>query len=360
MKTYLIFCFATLICCLDAQTNKDSIFVNKKQTKNWDTLKYHKFERVLIVGVFQQYRNFSNEFEQLINADTNHLSQQVYFAESKLTGGLVFNYDKFSLSFTTKTQPQDFSLGKGNTKVFNIGFNVGDHRWVLENYYRRFVGFYNKNTANFDTSFKHTGNYYLQPNLLSALFMSRFMYFSNHRNFSFKSGFGCNYRQLKSSATWIAGGSFNVYTLKNDSAILPIKARALFNDYSNLQGFQSVNFSCNVGAAGTLVLFKAWFINAYFTVGPEQQWRTYHLGQAHRHLSYVSWSGTSRISLGINMKRFYLLVANSTDYNVYNSPKIMNFTSSSITHNVTFGWRFHTKTPKFYQSVMNTKWYALI
>jgi len=39
--------------------------------------------------------------------------------------------------------------------------------------------------------------------------------------------FGCNYRQLKSSATFIAGGSVSVYNLSNDSAIIPILLVAL-------------------------------------------------------------------------------------------------------------------------------------
>jgi hypothetical protein len=325
----------------------------------WDTLKYQKFDYVLIVGLYQQHRNFTNTFQEMINHDTRGLSIQTYNAESKLISGITLSYDKFQLSFGVRSTPQNGSEGKGYTKTFNIGFNFGDNRWLLENYYRSFQGFYNTNTAAFDTNFKNTKQYYLQPGLTSKLFMTRLMYFTNYQNFSFQSGFGCNYRQLKSAATWILGGSFNVYDLHNDSSVFPVQARPLYNDYAGLKSFRSFNFSFNAGAAITIVLFKALFMSGYFTVGPEQQWRNYDLGSSYRHLSYISFSGTGRFAMGVNLRKFYLVYSFTDDYNLYDSFQIMAFKSESITNNFTFGWRFHTGTPKFYKKFQETKIYKL-
>jgi hypothetical protein len=316
---------------------------------------------VLIVGLFQQHRTFNIIFQQQINQNAVNLSTQTFAAESNLIGGVTLGYDKFQFSFGTRSTPQNNNLSKGYTKTFNIGLNFGDNRWLLENYYRSFKGFYNKNTPNFDTNFTKTNQYNLQPGLSSKLFMTRLMYFTNHQNFSYKSGFGSDFRQLKSAATWILGGSFNVYDLKNDSALFPKQARPLFNDYGNLQSFHSANLSFNVGAAVTIVLFKAWFINGSFTTGPEQQWRSYNLGNGNfRHLSYIAFSGTARGSFGINLKKFYLLYSISNDYNIYDSFKIMAFQSQSVTNNFTFGWRFHTGTPTFYKKFQQTKLYKSI
>jgi hypothetical protein len=358
MHKYLLLLIILLQVFIRAQ-NKFDTLNGKAPVRKWDTTKYQKFDYVFIVGVYQQYRNFSNEFKQVINRDTLGLSQHVYMAESQLNTGLVFNYDKFQISFGTRSSPQSESAGKGFTKTFNIGFNFGDNRWVLESYFRRFQGFYNKNTPAFDTTFKTTGNYYLQPNLKSSLFMTRAMFFTNHRRFSFKSGFGCNYRQLRSAATWIVGASFNVYTLTNDSSIFPQKARFLFNDYANLKGFQSTNVGVNAGAAATIVILKAWFVSGYFTVGPEQQWRRYDLGNSSRNISYVSWSGIVRFSFGLNLRRCYIIGSYSNDYDLFSSPKIMDFRSNSITGNFIFGWRFNTGTPKFYKKFQQTKIYKL-
>lgn len=360
MQKYLFIFFLFIIVNAVSQNNTDTQTTVEKKPLKWDTLKYRKYERVLIVGVFQQFRNFDNSFEQKMVKDSLGVSKHKYLAESRLIGGVVLNYDKFQLSFATKTQPQQYSNGKGNTKTFNIGLNIGDNRWVSENYFRRFTGFYDKNTQNYDTTFKKTGNYYLKPNLKSSLLNSRFMYFANYEKFSYKSGFGCNYRQLRSSATWVLGGSFNVYTLNNDSSVFPIATRSYYKSYGNLKGFQSVNIGLNLGAAGTLVIFKAWFIGGYFTLGPEQQWRNYDLGTEHKNLSYVSWSGTGRFCMGLNLKRFYFLFSNTNDYTLYGSRRTLNINSASITQNLSFGWRFHTKTPTFYQKFMNTKIYSYL
>ncbi len=356
MHKYLVLLTILLPFCLRSQTlNQDSLNAEVK-TYDWDTLKYRKFDYVLIVGLFQQHRSFTLKLQRQ-DVPFNTLSSQTLSAESSLIGGVTLGYDKFQFSFGTRNTPQDNSGGKGYTKTFNIGVNVGDNRWLLENYYRSFKGFYNKGTPNFDTTFNTTKQYNLQPGLTSNLFMTRLMYFTNHSNFSYKAGFGSDYRQLKSAATWILGGSFNIYNLKNDSAIFPQKAQPIFSDYGNLQGFHSSNLSIHVGAAVTIVLFKAWFINGYFTGGPEQQWRDYNLGGNHSRLSYIAFSGTSRGSMGINLKKFYLLYSITNDYNIYDSFKIMAFKSESITNNFSIGWRFHTGTPTFYKKFQQTKVY---
>jgi hypothetical protein len=196
--------------------------------------------------------------------------------------------------------------------------------------------------------------------MTSSLFLTRFQYFTNYKKYSYKSAFGCNYRQLKSSATWILGGSFNVYSLLNDSSLIPIQARHLYNDYGNMRGFQSVNLGVNAGAAANIVLFKAWFVAGHFTVGPEQQWRNYNLTTSNRKLSYVNWSGNVMFSFGLNLKRFYFLGNFTNDYAVFSSPKIMDFNVHSITGGVVLGWRFQYKTPGFYKKFQTSKIYSLI
>jgi hypothetical protein len=356
MRSYPLIILTLFSFVLGAQTNVETTAKIEKKARNWDTLKYQKFERVLIVGLFQQVRTFNNEFN-LIPADS--LSQHVYSAESNLTAGINFCFDKFQFSLATRNTPSSEGSSKGYTKMFNLGLNVGDNRWVSETYLRVFRSFYDKNTQSYDSTAK-INKYYIQPTMVNRSFMQRFMYFTNYKKYSFKSGFGCNYRQLKSAATFIVGGSFSVFDLQNDSAILPMKARSIYGDYGNMSGFTSVNLGVNGGVAATIVLWKALFISGYFTVGPESQWRNYYLPAENRKLNYVSWSGTGRGSLGINMKKFYMLFSVTNDYNLYNQRKARSFSSNSITNSATLGWRFHCKTPKFYEKFMQTKFYNML
>lgn len=355
MFRYLSILFVLFYGSAMAQSTVNATAKIEKKSRNWDTTKYQKFERVLIVGLFQQVRTFNNEFNI---SQPDSFSKHVYSAESNLSGGILFNFDKFQLSFATRNEPSKESEGKGYTKMFNLGLSVGDNRWVSETYFRRFRGFYDKNTSKYDSAAKIT-RYYIQPGMVNTIFMQRFMYFTNYKRYSFKSGFGCNYRQLKSAATFILGGSFSVFDLQNDSAILPMRARASYGEYGNLDGFSSVNFGLNGGIAVTLVAFKALFIAGHFTLGNESQWRNYYIGNVNHKLTYLYWSGTGRFSCGINMKRFYMIYSLTNDYNLYNQKK-RSLSSNSLTNNFSLGWRFHCKTPKLYKKFMGTKLYGLL
>ncbi|MBI2721976.1 MAG: hypothetical protein HYX39_07365 [Bacteroidetes bacterium] len=67
---------------------------------------------------------------------------------------------------------------------------------------------------------------------------------------------------------------------------------------------------------------------------------------------------TDSSSIGLNLKRFYILGSYSNDYNLFNN-KALDFSSASISGNFTFGWRFYTNTPKFYKKFQQTKIYKL-
>ncbi len=326
---------------------------------SWDTLKYQKYNSRLIIGYFQSYRNYANEFEQFKYKDSLGVSKNSYYAESRLISGIEINYDKLSLAVGLRTSPPSKSEGKGNTKTFTTNFNFGGNIWYLENSYRYFKGFYDKNTQNYDTSFKRTGVYLQQPNLENTLFRSKFLYFTNHHKYAFRSGYACGYRQLRSAATWVLGGSLSYNNLRSDSSFFPLVSRPYYGDYGNMNGLKVIGISANAGAAATLVLFKTIFVTGMFIIGPEQQWRTYSYGNQTSSLSYVSWSGDGRFCVGMNFKHFYIIGSSISDFSLYNS-KSVGLLNNSITGNFTFGIRFNSKTPEFYKKFQQTRFYLAI
>ncbi|PBQ31827.1 hypothetical protein CNR22_08620 [Sphingobacteriaceae bacterium] len=324
----------------------------------WDTTRYQKFSSNLMVGIFQSYRNFNNEFQQFTIPDSLGISKHKYVAESNLTTGIEVNYDKFSLGFAVKSTPKQNHNARGNTKTVSANFNFGGNRWMLENSIRYFKGFYDANTANYDTTFKETGNYYYQPDFTNTLFRSKFLYFTNHKRYSFRSAYVCNYRQLKSGATWIFSGNSTYNYLRNDSSFFPAATQAYYGDYGAMNGMKVFAVSLNAGGAASLVIWKAFFINFMFIVGPEQQWRTYNYTDGpSRNLSYFSLSGDVRGSIGLNFRRFYFMSFSRNDFAVYNS-SFVGLTNSSIGGGFIMGWRFNSKTPEFYKKLQSTKLYS--
>lgn len=333
-----------------------SLIAQKKAA--WDTLRYQKFKSNLMVGIFQSYRNFNNEFQQFTERDTTGASKNNYVAESKLITGIELNYDKFSLGFALNSKPQKNNTGKGSTKTLNANFNFGGNKWFQENSVRYFKGFYDSNTPSYDSTFNETGNYYYQPSLTNTLVRTKFLYFTNYKRYSFRSAYACNYRQLKSGATWIFSGNTTYNYLRNDSSFFPAAARGYYGDYADMNGMKVFAASLNAGGAASLVLWRAFFVHFMFIVGPEQQWRTYdYLDGTTRRLSYFSLSGDVRGSIGLNFKRFYFMSYSRNDFAVYNS-SFVGLTNKSIAGGFIMGWRFSSKTPEIYRKFQASKLYS--
>lgn len=325
---------------------------------DWDTTRCQKFNSSFIVGIFQTYRNLNNNFTQDLSPDESGISNNNYYAESRRITGIEINYDKFSFGFAISSKPQDNSEGKGATKAVGANFNIGGNKWQVENTYRSFKGFYDKNTAAYDNNFQNTGVYYYQANYLNTLGRSKFMYFTNHRRFSFKSAYSCNYRQLRSSATWILSANTHYNFIHNDSSFFAPASQPYYGGYSKMNTLSVFALSMNAGAALTIVIWRSFFAHAMFILGPEQQWRTYsYLDGTSSNLSYISLSGDLRMSFGVNFKRLYFILFSRNDFTAYNS-SFVNIQGKSLGGGYILGWRFNSKTPEFYKKFQATKLYS--
>jgi len=330
-----------------------------QNTNRWDTTRYQKFRANLIVGLYQSHRNFENKFSQIQFPDTFGFSEQTFTAESQNITGIDITYDKFSLAFGVRTTPQKNSEGKGKTDTYSFGFNFGGNKWLLENGLRYFKGFYISSPAFIDTNETGTAEYYLRPNFTNTLIRSKFMFFTNHKKYSFKSNYSCNYRQLKSGGTWIFSGNTHYNYMYNDSSFFHPRVRELYGDKAELHGVKVFGISTNAGGAYTIVWWRAFFAHVMFMIGPEQQWRTYNYPDKSVNVSQLSLSYDLRGVIGVNFKKFYFTFYGGRDAVLYNT-KFMHVESTYIVGGTTLGWRFRSKIPEFYKKFQDTKLYLSI
>ena len=339
--------------------------------KIWDSTYYVKYKSRLIVSLFQSYRNYNIELQQYLKKDTLGISKINYIAQANNISGIEFNYDKINFSFGYASIPPKNASKTGNTKHFNIGMNVGGNKWILETGYRRYQGFYDKNTPNYDTNYSKvdtlnpgkTGIYTQFPHMVSTSYKMKFLYFTNNKRFSFKSGYSCSYRQLKSSFSWVitANGYYN--TLNSDSSFIPRQVQRFYDTHANIKGLDVAAFSVYGGASFNLVMWRALFFNVTFLVGPEEQWRTYKYHNDtlnyNRTIFYNAISGDLRGSMGLNFKRWYVSLTGVTDFSYYKSGE-MFFLSKYFSGAFSLGYRFKVKAPKIYQRFQQTKLYSLM
>ncbi len=300
------------------------------------------------------------DITQKVTKDSLGQSKIAYKAEANNITGIELNYDKLNIAFGFKSTPPANQKQKGNTKYTNLALNFGGDRWRLENSYRNYTGFYNNNTPFYDTTFKHDGIYTQLPSLRSQAFKTKFLFFTNANKFSFKSGYSCDQRQLKSAFSFILTANIYYNRLNSDSSFIPAPVRSYYDTHQNINGLNVAAFSIYGGGSFNLVLWKAFFLNLTLIIGPEEQWRTYHsLNAAPATLFYTSLSGDFRSSIGLNFKKFFVMVTSSSDFSYYNS-NVMEYFSKYGAVNFSIGYRFHVKETKAYQKFQKTKLYRLI
>ncbi len=321
---------------------------------------YTKYRGRVIVSLFQSYRYYELDISQKLKKDSIGRSKLAYEAESSNITGIELNYDKFNIALGFKTTPPQNNSAKGNTKYTNLMFNIGGNKWIWENSYRYYKSFYDKNTDKYDTTLYKSGYYTRLPDLTSTSYKMKFMYFTNHRRFSFKSGYSCSYRQLRTAASFVLTGNLYYNRLHSDSSLVPYRLRPYYSDYADIRGLNVFAFSVYGGGSVNFVLWKALFLNLTLVIGPEEQWRTYqYLGNNYSVTrNYLSISGDFRASFGLNFKKFFVMLSSTNDFSWYSSSQL-DVLSKYASVNFSIGYRIHVKTPKLYQDLQKTRLYRL-
>src|SRR5262249_46638666 len=126
-----------------------ALFCCSASAQNWDTTFYKKYTDKLCVTLTEYGRTFNLGISQK-NLDS--ISTVDYNAESKTGIGVSLDWDIFSVSFGLISIQGD-EAHKGKTAYKNISLSFGSTKYFLETAYRRYQGFYDANTPNYDPLF---------------------------------------------------------------------------------------------------------------------------------------------------------------------------------------------------------------
>lgn len=318
---------------------------------------YRKYSDRLVVALFQSARSYGLEISQTTLTDSLGVSKLNYAADANEVTGIELDYDKLSISFGIKSKPQD--ARKGKTKYSQLGVSFGGNRWRLETALFRYVGFYDKNTYRYDTSYTETSPFFSISDMRSEGIKTKFLYFFNYKKFSFPASYSCTYRQMKTALTWMVSGNFFYNRLSADSSFVPKQVAELYSFNSRLNHLGMTGVSFAAGFSANLVLLRALFANLTFVVGPEMQWRRYgYLDRKDESLAYMTASGDFRAALGYNGRDFFMTLTSLTDFRATNG-RGFNVSSKFVSGALTIGYRFKVKDPRFMKTVRESKVYNL-
>jgi hypothetical protein len=322
-----------------------------------DTTWYKKYDDKLVIALYTSYRAYNISFGQSVMADSLGISKPNYRADANQVTGVELNYDKFSVSFGIKSTPPDVKK-KGKTDYTAFNFSFGGNRWILETSYRKYKGFYDLNTAKYDTTYRDTTPYFLNPQMQNRSVRAKFLYFFNHEELSYKSAYTCTYRQFKSAYSGVMVGNIYQNVLGTDTSFVSPLLRPFYGHNAYLNHIGTFGISYGGGFSGNLVLWKSVFVNLTFVLGVESQWRTYgYLDGPRKTFNYISISGDARASIGINTRDFFMTVSSLNDF--YSTDGFgLKSTTKFLSGAFTIGYRFPIEDPGIVKKFRKTKLYG--
>lgn len=338
-----------------------SPFILMAQPKH-DTTYYKKYDNRLILTFYSSKRNAEVAFTQKFVNDTSINTSINFMSNAPESFGIGLDYDKLSLSFDYRTvQPSDATVFKtGYNKVSSLVFNFGGNHYIVENSWRRFKGFYDNNTAVNFAGYDTTQPYFQNRSMELNTFRTKIIAFSNHKKFSYKSAYGNMYRQMKSAATWLFSSNAYFQRLSCDTAFIPFYLREYYGDIADINYVDMKGVSVLGGFAFNLVLFKRFFFNMTFGLGPDIQWRK--TGNFDGSISknlYIPFSADSRFAFGFNNRNVFITLYYIYDTNELKS-NFWEIKQTFFSGGLNFGYRFPLKETPNIKKMKEHKLYKLL
>jgi hypothetical protein len=328
--TILIFisCLTTLV---KAQQNYDSLYIKKYYNKS-------------IWALYENYNNHSIFISQSFHKDSLINTSLQPIAESKIDIGISYSNEKYYFAFNLLSLLNKEPTRKPAPKAINFVIGITNSNKLFELGANWFTGYYENNSKNIVPNFNDTTPFHSYDKLNTVNFFLNKITFTNKRKFSYSAVYKGTELQKKSAASFVHYISANYNRFKSDSAFVPIYVRSSYDNYGNLNKLTNVYLSGGIGFSGTLVIGKVFFTNLTLMAGPGIQYQNYSFlnnGGNENKINVLLHSDV-RYSIGLNLKRFYLVSSTTIALKAYSVSKL-NITSGHLMSNLTIGYRYNRK-----------------
>lgn len=224
--------------------------------------------------------------------------------------GLGYKWFGADLAFNfSGVNDDDDTFGK--TKRFDIQSNIYTRKIAIDVNLLRYKGYYGTNPEDYQASIDPDNPYPIRPDIQTVNFRISAIYIFKHDKFSYRSAFTYNERQIKGAGSFIAGPFFNYYRMDADSTLIPLEARANFDNSVDFRGNEYINYGIAGGYAHNFVIGKRVFfsISAAIGLGPEIKKAPKRPTQDASTEAKMTGQLATRLALGYNSEKFYLGLA---------------------------------------------------
>lgn len=329
----------------------------------FDTNYVVRYNDRLAISIFQSQRTFDLNFSENFSGDSITSSALKYIARSNKVTGITIAYDKLSVSVGISTPITESEIQKkGKTTYYDYGISFTSYKYRIEAAIRNYKGFYEENTANYDTNFTESSPYFIQSGMSNMMAKVKYFYFFKKRKFSYGAAYNNTYRQLKSKGSFFVYGDGFYNSIYNKTAILPIQVAAAYKSYADFNYLQAYGLTTGGGYTLNVVLFKSLYVNG--TVGLAAQFYQQNIALvSNPKFSSAFKAGFSAADLrgvvGYNGKNFYIRASIQFDIVTYKFSSAL-ITSNMISGAFAYGYRFKFREREWMKKVKNSKLYRIL
>lgn len=203
----------------------------------------------------------SQKFAPVTVSSGNTEDELNYKTNSKLNLGIGATYRSVTLNLSYGFSFLNKNKGQGNTKGLDFQFHLYPHKWAVDILGTFRKGFYLDPAAN---NGLNLSNFYQRPDIKRNIMGVSLFRVPNAAKFSYRAALIQNDWQTKSAGSLLLGGEVYYGTIKGDSAFVPQKVKAIF-EQADITRVNFITFGPGIGYAYTLVMDKNFFLTGSLT-----------------------------------------------------------------------------------------------
>lgn len=369
---YFLFCLLLLPFFCHAQTDSlkqdrytdlDTLEYDKKKdeegqqkqviikNRRADTLYIRQYPEFLTLGIFTATPYMTIGMSPLEDS----LSKFASAFEGNYSAALGFSFGYRALGFSYGVRLpldplEEDQMGKSSFKIFNV--KIKKLPFIINLTYRRYNGFYDANTKEYDSTASADKPYSIRPDLTFRTYSGSSIINLSWRRYSYSAPINYSDRQIKTRFGFLMKGAVSYLQLFSDTSFISYYQSPYFPDFYKVKSIDAVVFKYGPGIGMNLVFFKRMYLSInLFLMGNNL---IYRYTEEDDHLTSwkynVNYFLEGALGLGYNSKRFYMGFRIGGDNNVMRiqGAEIQtNFGSASLD----MGFRFNT--PGFFRKAWN-------
>ncbi len=247
-------------CLAFSQGKSISINQDNKNRTCKDSLYIKDYSEQFMFGVYTS----APTLQERITTTDSKLGKYNSDFKGNLTSTFGFNVGYkvlgFSYGFKLPVNPNSIdSLGKSSYAV--LGLKIRKKALTLSLDYRRYQGFYDASTTNFNKSLPDSTPFNIRPDMAVKSYSATGIWNFSWKRYSFSAPITYCDRQVKTRFGFLLKTDLSYLRLSSDSSFISSSQRVAFADFGNVKAIDAIVFKTGPGIGMNLVFFKRMYFS---------------------------------------------------------------------------------------------------